>query len=105
MRGSSSSSSESSSSSDDPGDRDGGSWVESREKSSMDAGSEGEGMVSGDGCSACRVEGVASVAAASWPLGLSSERRVGRFGVDLDWKPCGTGGGLGGIGAPLPPLL
>ena len=84
MRGSSSLSSESSSSSDDAGDRDGGSWVESREKSSIDAGSEGDVMISGDGCSGCSADGVAFVAPESRLSGLSSERNVGKLGVDFD---------------------
>lgn len=34
-----------------------------------------------------------------WEVGLapSRERRVGRFGVDLDWKPEGVWRGLGGV--------
>ena len=91
------SSSEASSESDEAGEREGGSLVESREKSSIDAASEGEVMISGDGCSGCSVEGVV-------PLGVSNERRVGRVGVDLDWKPVGVGSGFGGGGAPLPLL-
>jgi hypothetical protein len=58
--------------------------VESREKSSIDAGSEGEVMISGDGCSACSVDGVAFVVPESRLSRLSSERNVGRFGVDFD---------------------
>ena len=37
-----------------------------------------------------------AVAELSLLLGASIERRVGRSGVDLDWKPCGAGGGFRG---------
>ena len=83
------------------GDRDGGSLAESREKSSIEAGSEGEVMISGDGCSGCSVVGVASGAP---QLDVSNERSVGRLGVDFDWNPLGTGDGFGWGDRPLPLL-
>ena len=52
----------------------------SREKSSREAGSEGEGEV--------MMEGEAVVEC--------SALRVGRLGVDLDWRPAGSGRGFGG---------
>lgn len=51
------------------------------EKASTAAGSEGEVPAAGG----------------SETLLASRVRRVGRFGVDLDWKPEGTGGGLRGV--------
>ena len=77
-------SSEPSSSSEDAGDRDGGSFVESREKSSIDAGSEGEVMISGDCCSAWTPVGVGLVVSELLLLDLSNDRNVGRLGVDFD---------------------
>lgn len=90
----SSSSSEASSSSSD-----GGSTEESREKSSIDAGSEWEVMMSGEtGCSGCSVAGVAlAVTLTGLLVVVSRARKVGRFGVDFDWKPAGSGGGLSGV--------
>lgn len=99
-----SSSSPESSSSDDPGDREGGSLVLSSEKSSIDAGSEGEVMLppetSGEmvmALSGCSVAGVAFAVALAVLRSVVRDRSVGRLGVDLDWKPAGTGGGLGGV--------
>ena len=100
------------SSSDEPGDSDGGSWVESREKSSMDAGPEGEVMLSpemsGDmvalllarciAWSGCSVAGVAlALALGAFLSAVFKDRNVGKFGVDLDWKPVGTAVDLGGV--------
>lgn len=81
---SSSSSSESSSSSDDAGEREYGSLPESREKSSTDAGSEGEVMISGDGRSGRSVEGVRLVFVESWLSGVSKEFKVGNRGTLLE---------------------
>ena len=68
----------------------------------MEAGSEGEVITSGDSCSGCRVEGVRLAVAELVLLLLDASRdlRVGRLGVEFDWKPCGTTGGFTG-----PPLL
>lgn len=78
----------SSSSSAEAGEREGGSVVESREKSSIDAGSEGE-VMSGEPCS----EGanVALLSSDSALVVVLKDRKVGKLGVDLDWKPVGTG--------------
>src|ERR1700761_989531 len=84
----------SSSSSEEAGESDGGSLAESREKSSIEAGSDGEVMRSGDAWSGWRVVGVVSCLSVSTLLAFSKERWVGRLGVDLDWKPVGRGGGL-----------
>lgn len=99
-----SSSSPESSSSDEPGDKGGGSLVPSSEKSSIDAGSEGEVMLSPEmsgemvmALSGCSVAGVAFAVTFAGIRSVFNDRRVGRFGVDLDWKPAGTGGGLGGV--------
>jgi len=74
----------------------------SREKSSRDAGSEGEYVMSGDACPARLLVVVSSV---SLSLVFWNDRDVGRFGVDLDWKPEGAGAGLrGGTGWPFPLL-
>ena len=87
------------SSSSDPlssSEKEFGSLVESREKSSIEAGSEGDVMMSGDDCSGCSVAGVMLAVAELVLLSLdaSMDRKVGRLGVDLDWKPCGIGGGF-----------
>lgn len=83
-----SSSSSESSSSVEARDSEGWSW-ESREKSSREAGSDGDVMMSGDLCSREAVP----EAAFEVPdvLDASRDLRVGRLGVDLDWKPLGTG--------------
>lgn len=57
-------------------------------------------MISGEGSG----DGFRFVASESWLPDRSKLRRVGRLGVEYDWKPAGTGGGLGGCGAPLPLL-
>lgn len=88
----SSSSDPSSSSSDVAGDSDCGSFAESSEKSSRDTVSEGDVIISGDCWSGWRVEGVAMAVIEPFCCKRSNEPRVGRFGVDLDWKPFGTGG-------------
>lgn len=86
--------------------------MESSEKSSIDAGSEGEVMLSPEmsgeiviDCSGWRVAGVAfavALGACCEVPSVSRVRSVGRFGVDLDWKPVGTvkgftDSGLGGV--------
>lgn len=73
--------------------------VESREKSSMDAGSEGEVMMSGEACS--DVVKVALLFSESALLVVLKDRSVGKLGVDLDWKPAGAGEGLRGWPLPL----
>ena len=59
-------------------------------------------MISGDASSGCRPFGF-MLAVAELALLLldaaTDDRRVGRFGVDFDWKLCGTGRGF--CGAPL----
>lgn len=63
----------------------------SREKSSSDAGSEGEVIMSGEKVGSAE----ALLVEESVPLVvLVRLRRVGRFGVDLECRPVGTGGGL-----------
>lgn len=98
------------------GEKGGKSMVASRAKSSMDAGSEGEVILSpvmsgemilersGLGRDAVPL---ALTLAAVLVVIVSRERNVGRFGVDLDWNPVGTGNvdALGGAFAPSPPLL
>lgn len=79
-----SSSSDACSSSADTGD--GGSTLESREKSSIEATSEGDVMMSGDTrYSACRdVVGLVGIGTSAALLAVSRERRVGRLGVDFE---------------------
>lgn len=80
-------------SSEDPGESDGGSTDESSEKSSRDVGSDGDVMMSGEAAvPGCSVEAVALFAAL---CAASNDRRVGKFGVDFDWKPAGNGKGFG----------
>lgn len=78
-----SSCSPSDSSSDDAGDKEGRSWAESSEKSSIEAGSDGEVTLSpdtsGDSAADC-CEDVPMVASRFGGLSLL---RVGKFGVDL----------------------
>ena len=66
----------------------------SREKSSREAGSEGEVIMSGEKVGSVDEVVEASVVVETVTLLLVRLRRVGRFGVDFDWKPEGTGGGL-----------
>lgn len=48
--------------------------------------------------SGCSVAGVAFAVTLAGVRSVSRDRRVGRLGVDLDWKPAGTGrGSLGGV--------
>lgn len=54
--------------------------------------------VSGEkSCSGCNVAGVALVVVKTGLLLVSRDRRVGRLGVDFDWKPAGIGSGFGGV--------
>jgi hypothetical protein len=54
--------------------------------------------MSGDDCSGSADPvlrlAVAGLALLSAPLDDSRDRKVGRLGVDFDWKPVGTGGGI-----------
>ena len=93
-----------SSSSEDVGERLGGSLAESSEKSSIEAGSEGDVMISGEVCSTWAVVEVTLLVPESILLDVTKERSVGRFGVDFDWTPTGIGDGFSGGGCPLPLL-
>lgn len=83
----------------EPGEREG--RAESRAKSSIEAASEGDVMLSPE------MSEEVAVAWVSWWLlrRVSSVFSVGRLGVDLLWKPDGTGRGFERRGFGGVPLL
>lgn len=75
---------------DETGERNCLLWFEAKENPLIEIGSEGEVVL--------LVAGFETLLLLLLLLSFESrDRRVVRFGVDLDWKPLGTGGGLRGF--------